>query len=73
MSVHAHATEGEIRAYYDQRMQAALRQVISDVYADTRKGDTAPGHHHALDSGTSMLGRAWTGTAAFGANTGKGR
>ena len=74
MSVHAHATEGEIRAYYDQRMQDALRQVIRDVYADaTHKGGNVTGHHHALDSGTRMLGRAWTGTAAFGATTGKGR
>lgn len=73
MSVDAHATEGEIRAYYDARIQAALRQVIRDVYADTHEGRSETGHHHALDSGTRMLGRAWTGTAAFGATTGKGR
>ena len=73
MSVHAHATEAEIRAYYDQRMQDALRQAIRGAYSTTRTGPRTTGHHHALDSGTRMLGRAWTGTAAFGATTGKGR
>lgn len=73
MSVDAHATEGEISAHYDARMQAALRRVIRDAYADTHKGQSETGHHYALDSGTRMLGRAWTGTAAFGADHVRGR